>query len=149
MSDDVVEVHLGEIRRIESGFLVRNEDDHLGEAIDEDLDAVETVREGEFDDSVHRYLAPGCERRRNRLEEAEGELTRWLVPSAGVAARDVRSHEVRVEREDEGSTKEVVGLGPAEMSSEEGVVARADDVETELMVIGYSDKSFEEDEVEG
>ena len=43
MSDDVVEVHLGEIRRVESGFFVRDQDDHLGEAVDEDLDAVETV----------------------------------------------------------------------------------------------------------
>jgi len=43
MSDDVVEIHLGEIRSVESGFFVRNEDDHLGEAVDEDLDAVEAV----------------------------------------------------------------------------------------------------------
>jgi len=43
MSDDVVEVHLGEIRRVESIFFVGGEDDHLGEAINEDLDAVESV----------------------------------------------------------------------------------------------------------
>ena len=83
------------------------------------------------------------------MEETEGELTRRLVPSAGVAARDVGSNEVRVEREDEGSTEEVMSLGPAEMSGEEGVVARADDVEMELMIVGYSDESFEEDEIEG
>lgn len=83
------------------------------------------------------------------MEEAEGELTRRFVSSAGVAARDVGSDEVRVEREDERSTKEVVGLGPAEMSGEEGVVAGAYNVEAELVVIGDSDESFEEDEVEG
>jgi len=76
-------------------------------------------------------------------------LTRQLVASAGVATGDVGSDEVRVEREDEGSTEEVVGLGPTEMSSEEGVVAGLDDVETGLMVVGDSDESFEEDEVEG
>jgi len=43
MSDDVVEVHLGEIRRVESIFFVGDEDDHLGEAIDKDLNAVEPI----------------------------------------------------------------------------------------------------------
>jgi hypothetical protein len=149
MSDDVVKVHFGEIRRVESIFLIRDEDDHLGEAIDEDLNAVESVGERELDDSVHRNLAPGSKWRRDRLEEAEGELSRGFVSSAGITTRDVGSDEIRVQREDEGSSKEVVRLGSSEVTSKEGVVAGANDVEAKLVIVGYSDESLEEDEVEG
>lgn len=41
--DDVVEVHSSEIRRLESVLLVRDANDGLGESIDEDLDAVESI----------------------------------------------------------------------------------------------------------
>jgi len=52
-------------------------------------------------------------------------------------------------REDEGPSEEVVRLGSSEVTSEEGVVAGTNNVEAKLVVVGYSDESFEEDEIEG
>ena len=40
-------------------------------------------------------------------------------------------------------------LGSSEVTSKEGVVAGANNVEAKLVVVGYSDESPEEDEVEG
>ena len=40
-------------------------------------------------------------------------------------------------------------LGSSEVTGEEGVVAGTNDVEAKLVVVGYSDESLKEDEIEG
>lgn len=127
--DDVVEVHPSELGRCEAGFAIRDKTNHLGESIDEDLNAVEAVGGRELDDAVHGDHRPRACRWRKRLEEAEGCAPICLVADAKVAAGGVGLDECIVGGESERASKEVVGLASAKVPSEPRLVAGADEVE--------------------
>lgn len=149
MSDDVVQVHASQSRSVEASLGVWDDDDHLGEPIDKDLDAVEAIGRGKFDDAVHRDLTPGRSGRRYGLEKAVGELTRRLVAGAGVATGDVGVDEVAVARPGKGAAEEVVSAVTTLMTSKRVVMAGSDEVKAELVIVGDVDQVVEHDKIEG
>lgn len=145
--NDVVEVHPSELGSRETGFAIRDETNHLGESIDEDLNAVEAVGCRELDDAVHGDHRPRACRWGERLKEAEGCASICLVANTKVATGGVCLDERVIRGESERASEEVMGFAGAKVASEPRLVAGADEVEAELVVVRNEDEAAREKEV--
>lgn len=117
VSDDSIEVHLGECGGVDSGLGVGCEPSHLRERIREDLDAVVSVRCRELDDSVHRGHLPRTRRRSDGVKETVRLGSRRLVSDARLASFGVCVDEGSISLEEEKTTKQVMRLALAAVSS--------------------------------
>jgi hypothetical protein len=130
-----LEEHLSHERRVETFLGVWDEVSHLGEAIDEDHDRVETIGRRELDDGVHGDGSPRSQRDGERLKGTVWLVSRGLVAGTSLAAIDVTVDESTHAREVEVARGEVVCLLLTMVACKGVVVALLDNVEGELQVV--------------
>lgn len=134
-AEDVLDEQIGKVAGGAVGA-AGDEVGHLGEAVDDNEDGVESVRPWEARDEVHGDVAPWEVRDREWAQDSEGRVTGGTVALADVAAVDVAVNVFPHLGPPVGSGRELNGLCTAGVACHEGIVVCLHDVQPEGFVFG-------------